>query len=139
MVMPDRPPGFEGSKLIELMIDEPGEWLQFGVSLRNIPKVVFTKGSRIIITDRKGRRVESEALIFCRDEDQTEIYDTRKQDVAVTLHSVWSRLSDSTARGTAKFARGCIESKGGVEVRNVAAFEVLGAIAAPIKSTNERR
>ncbi len=133
MVMPDRPPGMEGLRLIEVIIGEPGEWLQFGISLRRIPKVVFAKGAKIILIDKLGRRVESEGLFFCSDKEQTEVYDTRTRDVVVTLRSIWSRTTDSTATGTAKFPRGSIE------VKNIVSFEVVGGIAVPIKSAIERR
>lgn len=133
MVMPDRPPGMEGLRLIEVMIEEPGEWLQFGISLRRIPRVVFAKGAKIILTDKRGRRVESEGLFFCRDKEQTEVYDTRTRDVVVTLWSVWSRTTDSTAAGTAKFPRGSIA------VKNIVSFEVMGSIAAPTRFQHEGR
>ncbi|MBN1503454.1 MAG: hypothetical protein JW952_00155 [Candidatus Eisenbacteria bacterium] len=133
MVMPERPPGFEGWRLIELMIAEPGEWLQFGVSLRKIPKVVFSRGARIILTDKKGRRIESAGLFFCSDKEQVQVHDTRERDVVVSLWSTWTRMADSTAAGSARFPRGS------VAVKNIVSFEVVGARAASTEYSGQRR
>ena len=122
MVMPERPAGQEGLRLIELMVKEPGEWLRFGVGFRGVRKVVFTRGAKIVVVDKKGNHYESEGLFFCPDEAQSQVYDTRKMSVVVTMHSVYCRAADTTALGTAKFAEGSVRPKDVVE------FEVMGAV-----------
>jgi hypothetical protein len=122
MVMPERPAGQEGLRLIELMVDERGEWLRFGVGFRSVRRVVFTKGAKIVVVDKKGNRYESEGLFFCPDEAQSEVYDTRKMSVVVTMRSVYCRSADTTALGTAKFAEGSVRPKDIVE------FDVVGAV-----------
>jgi hypothetical protein len=118
----NKPADVEGLKLFALMDGEPGEWLTFRVKFGRVQRVVFTRNTKIVVLDRKGKRYESEACFFYPDQFQTELYDTRRMAVVVTRHSVYCFPRDSTAGFTAKFAEGSIRSKDVVE------FEVMGVV-----------
>ncbi len=122
-VMRRKPPELDGMKAVELMVRERGEWLGFGVYLRTVQRVVFTGRTRFVLTDKEGRRVESEALIFYPDALQTALYDSRKMVVVVNTRSIWCNPANGYPSGLAKFPAGSIELK------DIASFEVIGAVA----------
>jgi len=122
-MMLKKPAGLDGLKGYELELKEPGEWLGFGVWLKRVERVTFTKGTKFVVRDKNGKRVESEAIVFWPDEMQTRLYDSRKMPVVVTKSSVWRYEKTGALCGVVKFAAGSIELK------NIASFEVVGAVA----------
>jgi len=117
-----RPPDAKELKLLSVIAEEPGEWLTFSIKFGRVQRVVFTKSTRIVVVDEKGRRHESEGCFFCPDMWQTQLYDTRKMNVVVTKGTVYCRKSDGRPALTVKFAEGSVRRKDIVE------FEVVGAI-----------
>ena len=117
-----KPPEVEAAKLYERMVAEPGEWLGFLIKFRAVQKVTFTRDTKIVLTDKDGKRYESEGCFFYPDRMQTELYEARKMAVVVTKESVYCRPEDGLPGGVAKFARGSFRLKEIVE------FEVVGAI-----------
>ena len=74
-VLDSRPPGLEVLKMWETEEDEGGLWLGFSVIPVKVERVVFTKRTRIVLMDKAGKRIESEASrmssaisfgVFCR-------------------------------------------------------------------------
>jgi len=118
-----KPKEIDCFKGYELQLREKGVWLGFGVALRKVDRVVFTKATKVVLYDRSGRRVESEAIIFYPDEYQTAVYDNRKGPVVVTARSIWSFENSGQPSGVAKFPLGSIKAD---EIVNC---EVVGAIA----------
>jgi len=121
-ILSKKPAEVDGLKGYELEVKEPGEWLGFGVWLKRVEKVVFTKSTKFVLTDKEGRRIESEAIVFWPDQLQTRLYDSRKMAIVVTKNSVWRYEKTGALCGVAKFPAGSIELK------NIAGFEVVGAI-----------
>jgi hypothetical protein len=121
-ILAKKPPELDGLKGYELQAKEPGEWLGFSMAFRRVQKVVFTKDTKIVLTDREGKRIESEAIVFCPDYLQTSLYDSRKMVVVVTKSSVWCNPKNGYPGGMVKFPAGSIE------LRNIAGFEVVGAV-----------
>ena len=121
-ILAKKPPELDGLKGYELAAKEPGEWLGFGVALKRVEKVVFTKNTKIVLVDKGGRRIESEAIVFYPDLLQTSVYDCRKMAVVVTKSSVWCNPKNGYPSGNVKFPAGSIELK------NIAGFEVVGAV-----------
>jgi hypothetical protein len=117
-----KPAGAEVLKLYEAEVNEPGEWLGFSVVLVGVERVVFTKRTKIVLIDRGGKRVESEACLFPADRMQTRVYDTRRESVVISKRTVWCRSEDGLPSGMAKFPAGSFRLKDIVE------FEVVGAI-----------
>jgi hypothetical protein len=122
-IMAKKPPELDGLKGYELELNEPGEWLGFGVWLKRVEKVVFTKSTKFVLIDKDGKHVESEAIVFYPDLVQTSLYDSRKMAVVVTKTSVWCYPETGYPSGKVKFPVGSIELK------NIASFEVVGAVA----------
>jgi hypothetical protein len=92
------------------------------VGLRRVERVVFTRSTKFVLTDKDGKRVESEAIVFWSDLLQTSLYDSRKMAIVVTKTSVWCNPGNGYPSGLVKFPLGSIELK------NIANFEVVGAI-----------
>jgi len=122
-LMAKKPSELDGLKAVELLLNEPGVWLGFGVAFRTIDRVVFTKSTKFVLTDKLGRRVESEALVFYPDVLQTRVFDSRKTAIVVTKTSVWCNPNNGYPSGLVKFPAGSIELK------DIASFEVVGAVA----------
>lgn len=120
--MDKKPSGLDGLKIYEMEITQPAVYLGIAVGLKKINKVVFTKNTKLVLTDKKGKRIESEAIFFCPDYLQTQLYDSRKMAIAVTKSSVWCNPKTGDPSGWVKFPAGSIE------VGNIASFEVVGAI-----------
>jgi len=121
-LMSRKPPELDGLKAVELLLNEPGLWLGFGVAFRTIDRVVFTKNTKFVLTNRSGKRVESEAFVFYPDELQTRVFDSRKTPIVVTKNSVWCNPNNGYPSGLVKFPVGSIELK------DIASFEVIGAV-----------
>jgi len=121
-IIAKKPAEFEGAKGFEMAYKEGGVWWGFGVALKRIGKVVFTKDTKFVVTRKDGGRVESEAIVFYPDRLQTSVYDTRKMAVVVTNSSVTCNPYNGYPSGNVKF------SKGSIELKDVASFEVVGAI-----------
>jgi hypothetical protein len=121
-MMSKKPADLDGLKGYELELKEPGEWLGFGVWLKRVEKVVFTKSTKFVLTDKQGKRIESEAIVFWPDELQTRLYDSRKMAVVVTKSSVWRYEKTGALCGVVKFRAGS------VELKDIASFEVVGAV-----------
>lgn len=121
-IMRKKPPEIDGMKAFELELKEPGEWLGFGVWLKVVEKVVFTKNTKFVLRDKTGKRIESEAIVFWLDLLQTSLCDSRRMPVVVTKSSVWCNPGTGYPSGFVKFPAGSIELK------NIASFEVVGAI-----------
>jgi hypothetical protein len=121
-ILAKKPAELDGLKGYELEAKEPGEWLGFGVLLKRVEKVVFTRSTKFVVVDREGKRVESEAIVFYPDLLQTSVYDSRKMAIVVTKRSVWCYPETGYPSGKVKFPAGSIELK------NIASFEVAGAI-----------
>jgi len=117
-----RPPGAPVMKMYERIVNEKGEWLSFGVRFISVRKVVFTKGTKIVLIDREGKRVESETICFWKDLVQTEVYDASERPVVVTSKSVRCVKGSDRPVGAVKFAAGSFRLKDIVE------FEVVGAV-----------
>jgi len=64
----NKPPDVQELKGWEVMAHEPGERLAFGVKFGRVQRPVFTKDTKIIVTDKQGNPYESEALLFWPDE-----------------------------------------------------------------------
>ena len=122
-ILRKKPPGLDGLKAVELVLNEPGEWFGFGVRLKKVEKVVFTQRTKFVLTDRAGGRVESVALVFYPDQLQTSIYDSRRMAVVVSNRSVWSNPANGYPSGLVKFPAASIE------LEDIVSFEVIGAIA----------
>ena len=121
-ILSKKPAELDGLKGYELMRDEPGEWLGFNVALEKVDRVVFTKRTKIVLVDRAGRRVKSEAIVFYPDRLQSEVYDNRRMAVVVSAKSVFCYGEWGQPSGMAKFPVGSIELK------NIVSFEVVGAV-----------
>jgi hypothetical protein len=121
-IMARKPAEIDGLKAYELQLQEPGEWLGFSIGFRRVEKVVFTKSTKIVLIDKDGKRIESEAIVFYPDLLQTSLYDSRKMAIVVTKSSVWCNPKNDSPSGFVKFPLGSIELK------NIASFEVVGAI-----------
>ena len=121
-LLDSRPPGVDALKMFEAIEYEPGEWLGLSVVLVSVDRVVFTKATKIVLIDKGGRRIESEACVFPVDEMQTRLYDTRREVVVVSKKTVWCRKKDGLPSGAAKFPAGSFRLKDIVE------FEVVGAV-----------
>jgi hypothetical protein len=121
-IMAKKPPDLDGLKMYEMEVREPAVYLGFQVVFRSLQKVVFTKSTKIVLTDKKGKRIESEAIFFCPDYLQTSLYDSRRMPVVVTRSSVWCNPENGCPGGFVKFPAGSIELK------NIASFEVVGAV-----------
>jgi hypothetical protein len=121
-MMRKKPAELDGLKAVELQLNEPGEWLGFGVALKRVERVTFTKSTKIVLVDKNGKRIESEAIVFWPDALQTRLYDSRKMAIVVTKTSVWCNPKNGYPSGLVKFPAGSIELK------NIAGFEVVGAV-----------
>ncbi|MCX5800785.1 MAG: hypothetical protein NTX17_05290 [Candidatus Eisenbacteria bacterium] len=121
-MMEKKPPELDGLKMYEMVVKEPGLYLGFRVGLKRVEKVVFTRSTKLVLTDKEGKRIESEGIFFYPDLMQTSLYDARKMVVVVTKCSVWCHPKDGSPCGWVKFGAGSID------VRNIAGFEVVGAV-----------
>ena len=121
-IVAKKPAELDGMKAVQLVLNEPAEWLGFGVGLKRIERVVFTKSTKFVVTDKAGKRIESEAIVFCPDLLQTSLYDSRKMVIVVSKTTVWCNPNNGYPSGLVKFPPGSIELK------NIASFEVVGAI-----------
>jgi hypothetical protein len=130
-IMQRKPPGLDGMKAVGLMLNDPGEWLGFGVLLRNVERVVFTGKTKFILTDKTGARVESEAFVFYPDALQTTLYDSRKTPIAVSKSSVWCNPANGYPSGLVKFPAGS------VHLKNTLSLQVTGAIADTLRRTTD--
>ncbi|MFH0778542.1 MAG: hypothetical protein V2A71_07925 [Candidatus Eisenbacteria bacterium] len=118
-----KPAELDGLKGYELMRDEPGEWLGFNVALKKVERVVFTRRTKIVLVDKAGRRLESEAIVFYPDRLQSAVYDNRKMAVVVSPKSMFCYGEGGQPSGMAKFPVGSIE------IKNIVSFEVVGGVA----------
>jgi hypothetical protein len=121
-IMSKKPAELDGLRIYDMVVNEPAVYLGFQVGFRKVQKVVFTKSSKIVLTDKDGKRTESVAIFFCPDYLQTSLYDSRKMAVVVTKSSVWCNPKNGCPGGWVKFPAGSIE------VKSIAGFEVVGAI-----------
>jgi len=121
-IMAKKPAELEGLKAYELQLKEAGEWLGFSIKFKRVEKVVFTKSTKIVLTDKEGKRIESEAIVFYPDLLQTSLYDSRRSPIVVTKSSVWCNPNNGYPSGFVKFPLGSIELK------SIASFEVVGAV-----------
>ena len=121
-VMQKKPADLDGMKGVELELTEPGVWLGFGVAFNRIQRVVFTKNTKFVLIDKLDKRIESEAIVFWPDRMQTTLFDSRKAPIVVTKTGVWCNPRNGYPSGIVKFALGS------VEVGNIVAFEVVGAV-----------
>jgi len=117
-----RPEKVEGYLMMQRILEEEGEWLWIRVKLYSASKVTFTKNSKLVVTDRNGAKVESEAVVFWPDYEQTSLYDSRRSPVVVSMHSVWRGVENTSPCGCVKFPAGS------VRVGNIVSFEVVGAV-----------
>ncbi|MCX5800658.1 MAG: hypothetical protein NTX17_04655 [Candidatus Eisenbacteria bacterium] len=117
-----RPEKVVGWLMLERMVEDEGEWFWIRVRMKNVKSVTFTKSTKIVVTERDGRRVESEGIFFWPDYHQTSLYDSREMCVVVGRSSVWQGLDGLAPTGCVKFAAGS------VRVGDVRGFEVVGAI-----------
>jgi len=122
-IMDKKPSELEGLKAYELQLKEPGVWLGFSVGLRKVEKVVFTRSTKFVLTDKTGKRIESETIVCYPDLLQTSLYDSRKMAIVVTQSSVWCNPNNKSPSGFVKFPAGSIQLK------DIASFEVVGAVA----------
>jgi len=133
-ILAAKPADFDGAKLYELQANEPGEWLGFCVELEKVDRVVFTKDTKFVLTDKAGRRVESEAIVFSPDLLETQVYDARRTPVVVSQKSVWCGCIGGMPTGRVKFPLGSIKRE------DIVSFEVVGAVEQSSKGgTSERR
>jgi hypothetical protein len=126
-----RPPGAPVMKMYERIVREKGEWLSFGVKFISVRKVVFTKVTKIVLIDREGRRIESEAICFWKDLAQTQVYDASQRPVVVTSKSVWCVRGSDRPVGSVKFPAGSFR------LRDIVEFEVVGAIVDTLQRAAE--
>ena len=94
----------------------------FSVIPVKVERVVFTKRTRIVLMDKAGKRIESEACLFPVDEMQTKVYDNRREVIVVSNRTVWCRKKDGLPSGAAKFPAGSFRYK------DIVSFEMVGAI-----------
>lgn len=116
-----KPPELTGLKIYEMEVDEPALYLGFEVFLKKVRSVVFTKTTKIVVTDRVGKRVESDGIFFCPDFLQTSVYDPRKWPVVVSKNSVWCHPENGCPCGWVRFPSGSFELK------DIVSLEVIGA------------
>ena len=121
-LLDSRPPGVECLKMYEAIEYEGGQWLGFGVLPISVDRVVFTKGTKIVLTDKSGKRIQSEGCLFPADEMQTRVYDTRREVVVISKRTVWCSKKEGVPSGAAKFPAGSFRFK------DIVSFEVVGAI-----------
>ena len=121
-LMAKKPPELDGLKGVELELNEPGVWLGFGVAFRTVDRVVFTKSTKFVLIDKRGKRIQSEAFVFYPDALQTSVFDTRKTAIVLTKNSVWCNPNNGYPSGLVKFPPGSIELK------DIASFDVIGAV-----------
>jgi hypothetical protein len=120
--MEGKPPDVEAGKLFEVMLAEGGVWMGFSVKFCGVEKVVFTKGTKIVLIDRDGKRYESDGCLFSANVMQTQVYDTRKMNVVVTNKTVFCNSKTGLPLVNVKFRDGEFRLKDLVE------FEVVGAV-----------
>lgn len=119
--------------MFERMAKEGGEWWWFTVRLVTVDKVTFTRSSKVVLIDKRGKRIESEAVLFWPDKLQTNLYDSRKSPVVVTMSSAWRGMLNLNPTGTIKFPAGSVVAS------DVAAMEIVGAIAGTAADTLPER
>jgi hypothetical protein len=117
-----RPEKFVGLLMFEVWASEEGEWFWIRMRLSKVKRVTFTNRTKVVVTDREGKRVESEAVFFWPDLYQTSLYDSRRGPVVVTNSSVWRGSDGRNPTGCVKFA------SGSVRVGDIRSFEVVGAV-----------
>jgi hypothetical protein len=120
--MSNKPPEVEAGKLFEVMLAEHGVWMGFTVKFGRVRRVVFTKGTKIVLIDKDGKRYESDGCLFSADVMQTRVYDTRKMSVVVTEKSVFCMSKTGFPLVNVRFHDGEFRLKDLVE------FEVVGVI-----------
>lgn len=111
-----------GFKFVMAVVEEPGVWMTFVMKLSKVKTVTFTKSTKIIVTDKKGKRVESEGVFFWPDEVQSVLYDSRKSPVVVSEKSVWRGPKGELPIGGVKFP------KGSIRIGEIDSLEVVGAV-----------
>jgi hypothetical protein len=109
-------------KAFTRIVTEDGVWLNFSVHFMRVKKVVFTKGTKIVLIDKSGKRIESEVICFWPDYMQTEVYDASVRPVVVTRRSCWGYKDAGRPFFSAKFSAGSVVRK------NIVEFEVVGAV-----------
>jgi len=122
-VMRKKPSDFEGAKVFLLEVTDPAVYLGFQVAFKRIEKVVFTKDTKLVLRNKQGKLIQSEAIFFCPDYLQTQLYDSRKMAIVVTKSTVFCHPENGCPCGYVKFPLGSIELK------DIASFEVMGAMA----------
>lgn len=129
-----RPAGIVGGLMYEKIVEEEGDWYVIRVNFINARQVTFTQNTKIIVTQRGGRKVASEAICCWPDRPQTAVYDTRVAPVVVTEQSVWCGDNKWGPFGAVKFPPGSIQ------LGEIESFEVVGAVAeAGGRKDHERR
>jgi hypothetical protein len=120
--MSNKPPEVAAGRLFEVMLAERGVWMGFSVKFCGVDRVVFTKGTKIVLIDKDGKRYESDGCFFTPDVMQTQVYDTRKMTVIVTKKTVFCHSKTGLPLVDVKFHDGEFRLKDLVE------FEVVGVI-----------
>jgi len=126
-----KPREADAARLYEVIVDEPGEWFAFGIKFGAAERVVWTKSTKIVLTDKQGKHYESEACFFYPDKMQTQVYDCRKMNVVVTPKTVYCNPKRELAVVAVKFALGSVRRK------DVVKFEVVGAVEVPPRDTTK--
>lgn len=117
-----KPAGANIFKVFERVVSEKGEWRNFVVKLCGVRSVVFTKSTRIVLTDKAGRCVVSETILFWRDAGQTEVCDAAKWPVVVGREGLWCPPGYDQPMGAVKFPAGEFAFD------DIVSFEVVGAV-----------
>ena len=111
-----------GFKMWIRMVEEPGSWFTVSMKPMKVESVVFLPGTRMVVTTRDGRVVESEGFFFWPDFLQTELYESRKGPVVVNMRSVYRGPTGFCPVGMVKFPAGSLR------LGDVKSFEVVGAV-----------
>ncbi len=117
-----RPAGIVEGLMYEKIVEEEGDWCVIRVNFMRGKKVTFTRNTKIVVTHRGGRKVESEAICCWPDRLQTAVYDTRLAPVVVTERSVWCGDNKWGPFGAVKFPAGSIT------LDEIESFVVVGAV-----------
>jgi len=120
--MSNKPAGLQAGKLFEAMLVEGGLWMGFTVKFGRVRRVVFTKGAKVVLVDKEGKRHESDGCLFSADVMQSCVYDTRKMSVVVTEKSVFCMSKTGFPLVNVRFRDGAFRLEDLVE------FEVVGAV-----------
>jgi len=120
--MENKPPDVQAGKVFELMLAERGVWMGFGMKLRRVQKLVFTKSTKVVVIDKAGKRYESDGCFFYPDVIQSSVLDSRKMAVVLSSKSVLCDRRSGQPMIEVRFRDGEFRLKDLVE------FEVVGAV-----------